>query len=197
MPKIVDGDLRRQDLAAAAARLIARGGLEAATMRDIAAEAGLSTGSVTHYFADKRELLLFTLTESLQHRRGRRVAAASVGAQAALRSALEGALPADAERHRHWMVTIAFCALAAGDDEMAQVQRLAYREFRDNVTAQLRLCGVAAAGARHEAERLIAVVDGVAVQAIFDPASWPARRQRKMLDEAMLAAGLGGGPAGC
>ena len=190
MPKIVDGDLRRQELAAAAARLIARGGLEAATMRDIATEAGLTTGSVTHYFADKRELLLFTLTESLQHRRGRRAAVASAGAHAALRAALEGALPVDAERHRHWMVTIAFCALAVGDDEMARVQRLAYREFRDNVTAQLRQYGVASADARHEAERLIAVVDGVAVQAIFDPASWPARRQRALLDEAMLAAGL-------
>jgi AcrR family transcriptional regulator len=190
MPKIVDGDLRRQELAAAAARLIARGGLEAATMRDIATEAGLTTGSVTHYFADKRELLLFTLTESLQHRRGRRAAVASAGAHAALRAALEGALPVDAERHRHWMVTIAFCALAVGDVEMAQVQRLAYREFRDNVTAQLLECGVAAVGARHEAERLIAVVDGVAVQAIFDPASWPARRQRAMLDEAMSAVGV-------
>ena len=195
MPKIVDGDLRRQNLAAAAARLIARGGLEAATMRDIATEAGLTTGSVTHYFADKRELLLFTLTESLQHRRGRRAAVASAGAHAAVRAALEGALPIDAERHRHWMVTIAFCALAAGDDAMAQVQRLAYREFRDNVTTQLRRCGVASAGARHEAERLIAVVDGVAVQAIFDPASWPARQQRAMLDEAMLVAGLADVPA--
>jgi hypothetical protein len=83
------------------------------------------------------------------------------------------------------MVTIAFCALAAGDEEMAKVQRLAYREFRDNVTAQLRLCGVAEAAARGEAERLIAIVDGVAVQAIFDPRSWPAPRQRAMLDEAM------------
>jgi AcrR family transcriptional regulator len=190
MPKIVDGDLRRQELAAAAARLIARGGLEAATMRDIATEAGLTTGSVTHYFADKRELLLFTLTESLQHRRGRRAAVASAGAHAALRAALEGALPVDAERHRHWMVTIAFCAVAVGDVEMARVQRLAYREFRDSVTAQLLECGVASAGARHEAERLIAVVDGVAVQAIFDPASWPARRQRAMLDEAMSAVGV-------
>lgn len=190
MPKIVDGDLRRQELAAAAARLIARGGLEAATMRDIATEAGLTTGSVTHYFADKRELLLFTLAESLQHRRGRRGAVASAGAQAALRSALEGALPIDADRHRHWMVTIAFCALAAGDEEMARVQRLAYREFRNNVTTQLRRCGVASAVARHEAERLIAVVDGVAVQAIFDPVSWPARRQRALLEEALRAAGL-------
>jgi AcrR family transcriptional regulator len=195
MPKIVDGDQRRQELAAAAARLIARGGLEAATMRDIAAEAGLTTGSVTHYFADKRELLLFTLTESLRHRRGQRANASAAGAHTALRASLEGALPLDADRHRHWMVTIAFCALAAGDEELAEVQRLAYREFRDNVATQLRLCGFAISAARHEAERLIAVVDGVAVQAIFDPASWPPRRQRTLLDEALSAAGMAHVPA--
>lgn len=190
MPRIVDGEQRRQDLADAAARLIARGGLSAATMRDIATEAGLTTGSVTHYFADKRELLVFTLTASLQHRRGRRSTAAARGPLSALRASLEGALPIDAERHRHWMVTIAFCAMAAGDEELAAVQRSAYREFRHNVERQLGLCGAAAAGRRHEAERLIAVVDGVAMQAIFDPASWSPKRQRALLEDALRAAGL-------
>ena len=191
MPKVVDGEARRLELADAAARLIARGGLGAATMRDIATEAGLTTGSVTHYFADKRELLVFTLTASLQHRRGRRSSVEAIGPLAALRASLEGALPIDPERHRHWMVTIAFCAMAAGDSELALVQRSAYREFRDIVAGQLARCGVDGADARHEAERLIAVVDGVAVQAIFDPASWPAKRQRALLDDALAALDLG------
>ncbi len=45
MPKIIDIDERRQELTDAAARLIARAGLGAATMRDVAAEAGLTTGA--------------------------------------------------------------------------------------------------------------------------------------------------------
>ena len=191
MPKIVDGELRRLELADAAARLIARGGLGAVTMRDVATEAGLTTGSVTHYFSDKRELLLFTLNTSLERRRGRRNAVANVGPAVALQASLDGALPLDADRLRHWMVTIAFCTLAAGDAELAAAQRDAYREFRNTVTAQLVQCGLPAAAAQREAERLIAVVDGVAMQALFDTDSWPAARQSGVLADALAGLPVG------
>ena len=189
MPKIVESDVRRSELADVTARLIARNGLGAATMRDVAAEAGLTTGSVTHYFADKRELLLFTLDASLQRRCGRRHSTAVVSPAAALHASLEGALPLDDDRHRHrhWMVTAAFCALAAGDAELAAVQRNAYREFRETVTEQLVACGFAEKRARREAEWLIAAVDGVAVQALFDQESWPATRQSAMLVQALAS----------
>ena len=72
MPKIVDVEQRRAELADAAARLIARSGIEAATMREVAAEAGLTTGALTHYFADKHELLLTTFQASLARRRSLR-----------------------------------------------------------------------------------------------------------------------------
>jgi hypothetical protein len=88
------------------------------------------------------------------------------------------------------MVTIAFCALAAGDDELAEVQRTAYREFRDWVTTQLVECGFAAKAAQREAEWLIALVDGVAMQALFDEESWPAMRQRAMLEGALTSLGF-------
>jgi hypothetical protein len=83
----------------------------------------------------------------------------------------------------------AFCAQAGGDPEFARIQRDAYRDFRSTVT---ELC--AATRGRHraaedgdvaEAERLITVVDGVAIQALFDPESWPAERQLAALDAAL------------
>ena len=190
MPKIVDCDERRLELADAAARLIARGGLGAATMRDVATEAGLTTGSVTHYFANKRELLVFTLNASLQRRRARRDAPRLATPAEVLRSSLLCALPLNDDRRRHWMVTIAFCALAAGDDELAAVQRTAYREFRDWVATQLVECGFSAKGARGDAEWLIALVDGVAMQALFDEEGWPAARQRAMLESALTSLGI-------
>lgn len=58
MPKIVDHDAQRVRFAEAAMRLIARHGIEGVTMRAVAAEAGLSYGSLFHYFESKDELLM-------------------------------------------------------------------------------------------------------------------------------------------
>ena len=55
-----DHDKRRREIADVAVRLIAREGLEAVTVRRIAAEVGYSTTVVTHYFKNKHELLLWT-----------------------------------------------------------------------------------------------------------------------------------------
>ncbi len=183
MPRVVDVEERRQELTDAAARLIARAGIGAATMREVAAEAGLTTGALTHYFADKRELLQCTLTASLQRRIDRRHATGG-DARARLRASLVGALPLDEESRRHWMVTVAFCAEAAGDQALAQTQRDAYREFRTHIARLVGECSPAGDPGRL-AERLIAAVDGVALQALFDPESWPAVRQLDALDEAL------------
>lgn len=187
MPKLVDVDARRAELAGAAARVIARNGICGTTMRDVAAQAGWTTGALTHWFADKRALLRFTLQTSLAVRRGVGAARARLAPADALRSTLLDALPIEEEARLHWAVTIAFCAQAAGDDELATIQRDAYRDFRDDVARLVEGAGRAAGGAaaRVEAERLIAVLDGVALQVLFDPASWPAARQRKAIDTAL------------
>lgn len=182
MPRLVNLDQRRAEVTDAAARLIARSGLGAATMREVAAEAGWTTGALTHYFADKRELLRATFEASLAHRRSLRPRRDAAGPTDAWRRSLEGVLPIDDDRRRHWMVTVAFCSQAAGDEELAAIQRDAYREFRDHtasLVAAAGLAGPATAGAL--AERVIAVADGIAVQAVFDPESWPAERQRATL----------------
>jgi len=178
MPKVVDIQERRAELAAAAAQLIARAGVGAATMREVAAEAGWTTGALTHYFSDKRELLLFTFRSSLAQRHANRNARATLDPRSALLQALEGALPRDEDGRRHWMVTIAFCAQAAGDEELSAAQRDAYREFRARVAELAVQSGVATDEASLPvAEQLIAVANGIAVQALFDPSSWPSDRQ--------------------
>jgi AcrR family transcriptional regulator len=184
MPKVVDINERRAELAAAAAQLIARAGVGAATMRDVAAEAGWTTGALTHYFADKRELLLFTFKSSLAQRRAARDARDPAQPRDALLQSLEGALPLDEDRRRHWMVSVAFCTQAAGDEGLSAAQRDAYREFRD-ATADLAVrCGAAGdEDARALAEQLIAVADGIALQALFDPDSWPEQHQLTTLHE--------------
>ncbi len=185
MPKVVDSAERRAELAAAAAQLIARAGVGAATLRDVAAEAGWTTGALTHYFADKRELLLFTFRSSLAQRHAAREARDQGRPKEALLQSLEGALPLDDDGRRHWMVTVAFCAQAAGDEELSRAQRDAYRDFRAGLADLLQAGDDGRGGDRAaclaRAEQLIAVADGIAMQALFDPETWPASRQLSTL----------------
>ena len=189
MPRSVDVDERRQQLADAAARVIATAGLAGANLRDVAAEAGLTTGSLTHYFTDKRELLIFTLQTSLERRRATYPARETDDALADLRSLLEGVLPISEVVRLHWTVTLAFAAQAVVEPELADVQRKAYRSFRRSTTRVLERAVregrlPADTDAELTAEHLIALADGVALQALFDPRSWPAARQLEHLDRA-------------
>jgi AcrR family transcriptional regulator len=52
-----DHDEKRSELVAAALRTIQRLGFEGASMRQIAIEAGCTTGLLTHYFVNKEQLL--------------------------------------------------------------------------------------------------------------------------------------------
>ena len=190
MPKTVDARVRRQSITDAAARLIASAGLGAATMREVATEAGWTTGVVTHYFADKRELLLCTLQASLAERSMRHDDDELEGPAVALRATLAGALPLDEDSRRHWLVTVAFCSESAGDAALAEVQRDAYRQFRAHVTGLVeRSTAYRDDDALAVAERLIALTDGVAMQALFDAESWPADRQLAALDAGLAADG--------
>lgn len=188
---MVDVDRRRAELTDAAARLIARAGIEAATMREVAAEAGLTTGALTHYFADKHELLLTTFQASLARRRSLRPPAVDTPASTLLIASLEGALPLDDDRRMHWMVTIACCSQAVGDRELARAQAQAYEEFVGYVSGLARACGVARRGREADvAGRLIAIADGIAIQSLFQPDAWPPERQRTVLREMLAVQGL-------
>lgn len=64
MPRAADVEQQRTHIAEAVGRLIARGGLEAVSLRSVAREAEVSMGRVQHYFATKDELLLDALQRS-------------------------------------------------------------------------------------------------------------------------------------
>lgn len=56
MPKIIDHDLMRDDLLSKSFSLFARRGFHAVTMRELARELGVSTGTLYHYFSGKTDL---------------------------------------------------------------------------------------------------------------------------------------------
>jgi AcrR family transcriptional regulator len=80
MPRRVDHDERRRHLTAALLRIASTRGLQAVSMREVAAEAGVSLRVVQYYFTDKKTLMLSGITE-LAARLDRRVRerAAAIG----------------------------------------------------------------------------------------------------------------------
>jgi AcrR family transcriptional regulator len=176
VPKVVDHEQRREELAAAVWRLASREGLDAVTIRGVSAEAGWSTGALHHYFDDKEELLLFAF-QTVADRITRRVVAARDEATDAIelaRALLAIGLPLDQERRDETRVWFAFLGLALTRPPLARAQRLAYRAWRRWVADALREAQEQGdvdetVDVEREAAGLVALVDGLAVQASFDP----------------------------
>ena len=63
MPKRVDHEERRRQIADALLRTAARRGLHATGMREVAAEAGVSLRLVQYYFGTKEELMLLAMQQ--------------------------------------------------------------------------------------------------------------------------------------
>jgi DNA-binding transcriptional regulator YbjK len=114
MPKIVDHDIQRVKFAEAAMSLIARHGLEGVTMRAVAAEAGLSYGSLFHYFKSKDELLMHAIRHSttLQTRRVNEYVSQYSGLKALEHLLCDDAIITDSSRD-DWMVWLTFLYQAA------------------------------------------------------------------------------------
>jgi TetR/AcrR family transcriptional regulator, transcriptional repressor of bet genes len=189
VPKIVDHEERREELAAAVWRLASREGLDAVTIRGVAAEAGWSTGALHHYFSDKEELLLFAF-RTIADRVGRRVAAARESAPRPVelvRELLAIGLPLDAERCDETRVWFAFLGLALSRPALARAQGAAYGQWRRLVASALEEAKAVgeldpAIDPHREAASLVALVDGLAVQAMFEPSGPSAERQLEILD---------------
>jgi len=190
MPKIVDHEARRAELAAAVWRLASRDGLDSLTMRRVAAEAGWSTGALAHYFDDKEELLVFAF-QTVADRVGRRIVKAAEHTRDPLelvRTQLVEGLAIDSERRAEVRVWFAFLGLAETQPRLAKAGRDAYRLWRERVAKTLAAAqrqGLVdnAVDLKREAAALIALVDGIAIQATFDPRAVSAERQLELLDD--------------
>jgi AcrR family transcriptional regulator len=189
MPKVVDHEERRAEVAAAVWRIVSRDGLEAATVRRVAAETGMSTSVVSHYFAGKDDLLRLAFRIVLDRGRERAIADSAHGGRA--RALLATALPVDDARRAEARVWFAFLGLAVSRPELAEDQRRAYAAWRGQVAAALRDEGLPAGrDAETEAAALIALVDGLTVQATFAPERMTSARQLALLDERLAELGL-------
>jgi AcrR family transcriptional regulator len=139
MPRIVDHAQRRAEIAEAAALLIAEGGLEAATIREIARRSGYSKGIVEHYFDGKEELIEAALGWANERYLERaEQATRGVRGLAALRARLRATVPASAALKTEWRIRLLFWSLAAIDPELRKQQAARTRDAVESFAADLR-----------------------------------------------------------
>ena len=170
MPKIVDHDQRRSELAEAALRVIGRDGFEAATTRAVALESGWSTGVAKHYFRNKDELLRASL-RVLERRNLARfdaVAARSTGL-AAIEAAVEAILDSERDETRVW---ISFVSRATVDRATSTAWRQAGQMWAQRWAELVRrglADGSIAAGVDADAAgtELHALVSGLRIRSFF------------------------------
>ncbi|WP_049657807.1 TetR/AcrR family transcriptional regulator [Kitasatospora sp. MY 5-36] len=183
MPKIVDPAERRQAVADAVLRVAAREGLEHASLRNVAEEAGLAVGSVRHYFAGSSELMIFAMRE-LARRIEARIRA---HAAALLDPAADGTdrrertvrllaetLPLDAGRREESALWLSFVTAARTRPDLrprAVEMQTGLDDLVRRVLAESRRAGGLAPGLDLDLEtrRLSALLDGLTLQAVQHP----------------------------
>ncbi len=193
MPRIVDHAARRAAVHEALWRAIGRVGLEHASTREIAREAGLSLGALNHYFANKEEMLISA--HELGFRRARdRILDTGRGKRGmdALRHALFESLPLDDERLLEAHVDVSFCAHAVTNPHLAAARRESHVELRRllyGVLAEAREDGELGEGLRDAdiVDDWVTFVDGASVQALMEGPSEDLRRRQERQAEDFLA----------
>ncbi|MGH3013228.1 MAG: TetR/AcrR family transcriptional regulator [Gaiellaceae bacterium] len=183
----IDTDSRRRELGEALWRVVLRDGIEAASVRKVAAEAGVSAGSLRHVFPSQSELLTFAMQLIIEEVTRRVEAVEPSGdIQEGVDRVLQSLLVLDPETRAVFEVWLAFVVRARVDPSL--------RSLRDETHAQVRaLCRSSIESLRAdgktrpdidveaEAERLHALIDGLAMHATLDPELTTPARQVELL----------------
>jgi AcrR family transcriptional regulator len=138
VPKIVDHDLQKEKFIGAAMRLIASKGLEGVTMRAVAAEAGLSYGSLFHYFDSKDDLLMHAVrySTSAQTRRVNEYSSQYSGLKALEHLLCDDVIINESSRDA-WMVWMTFLYKAAVHKPFAEMNTELIAGWLDRIAALL------------------------------------------------------------
>ncbi|MFI0862186.1 TetR/AcrR family transcriptional regulator [Streptomyces smyrnaeus] len=173
MPKQVDYEGRRRQIAEAVCHLADEHGPEGVTMRDVAARARVSLGAVQRCFGSKEEMLLFAVDhvgERITERaRARLVGSPAQSAATALgHAATEIALLRE-ENRAEARIWLAFVAKAAVNEQLAAPLRTSYASLHGLLVRLITEAagsapddeGTAPPDPQREARALLALADGL------------------------------------
>jgi len=181
MPKVVDHERRRDEIALVACRVVAEYGFDQATIVRIARQAGYTTGMVAHYFDTKQEIIIAALRLILRRIEERLTAAAGEG-DPQLLALLTEALPVDATRFTECAFWTAFWGQVSADARLKRINAWMHREY-------LKLFERCLARGWPEWRRwpprvrdqvlrsVVTFINGLTASVVASPRDWPAARQ--------------------
>jgi AcrR family transcriptional regulator len=167
--------------------VLARHGFSGLTLRAVAAEMGASTGLLTHYFPSKHALIRTALEIAGERTATRTLRVADAEGLPALRAALLDVLSLDRASVAMNRVWVSSWDVSLGDRELGLAERERYKRWRarlrPHVQAAQRLGQLPADAAPDDLVATVAAfAHGLVVQALFDPRTFPRRRQVALLD---------------
>lgn len=171
MPKRVDHALRRRQITDAVARITVRGGVGAATFREVAAEAGVSVRLIQYYFGSKAELMLATqrrVSERAVARIQARRAGGGESPRQVLLAVLGSFIPTDDESREIMLLFVALHTATLVDPTLFRPEALDVpRSLQATIAAQLSRVDLGDRPAEVEAAILAGLVPSLA-QAVLD-----------------------------
>jgi AcrR family transcriptional regulator len=189
VPKDVDHEARREEILEAVWTVIARDGLEKATVRVIAAETSWSTGVLQHYFADKDEILLSALRLMYERiaARGEALLEGLSGIEALHALVLEN-LPLDDQRELETKFLMNYWSRVIREGDVAPRPERRGPQLVDTLSDLVRegqQAGEISTGETPEdvAERLLALIDGFSLHTLLDPQRLTRERQEHLVQQ--------------
>lgn len=179
----MDPEVRRRAVVDALLEVVRRDGMAGASVRTVAAQAGLSPGAMRHYVGSQAELIELATRELAERVTTRIRGLGPVRGPEDLVEVLAQVVPLDAERRAETEVWLALVVESRTDERLVPLAEETHAGLRR--IAEAGVDGIApdlpAAAAATEADRLHALIDGLALHGVLHPDQLTPSRARAAL----------------
>ncbi|MFD1414696.1 TetR/AcrR family transcriptional regulator [Oceanobacillus jeddahense] len=175
MARIVNHEKKRKSIAEAAWSIIKKEGIEKASIRRVAIEAGMSAGALRHYFSTKDEMLLFIMDYYLEEGKKRSQSKSwSDNPLQAVAEVLLELIPIDEEKKIEtsvwWILALQSLTSDTLKEKKDEMTNGMY-ELASSMIEILALQGILSdsTNVKLEKSRLAALIDGLSIHALLRP----------------------------
>lgn len=175
MPRMVNHEKKRKSIAEAAWSIIKKEGIEKASIRRVAIEAGMSAGALRHYFSTKDEMLLFIMDYYLEEGKKRSQSKSwSDNPLQAVAEVLLELIPIDEEKKIEtsvwWILALQSLTSDTLKEKKDEMTNGMY-ELASSMIEILALQGILSdsTNVKLEKSRLAVLIDGLSIHALLRP----------------------------